>query len=463
MEKKRKFEFPHVFILLLAVILVCCLLTYIIPAGAYDYEEVDGVERVVSGSYHKVDATPVGIMGFLSSIPLGMVSAAEIIFFIFIIAGSFNVLQETGAIEAGLCRLARTRGKMEVLIIPLFIVAFALCGSCFGMCEETIVFIPIMIQLAMAMGYDSLTGVGIVLLGVISGFSAAFMNPFNVGVAQGIAELPTFSGIGLRIVMFSVTVLFTIFFILRYAFKVKKHPETSLMYELDKHRSNNINVNEEIPFTFRQKMVLIIAALSIVSIVFGVIKFGWYLTEIASIFFAMGIIGGVVGGMKLNQYAESLIKGMGSVVEGAMVVGIAKGILVVLESGNIIGTILFSASSALASLPSMATAEGMLVFQSLLSFIIPSGSGQAAVTIPIMAPLADLTGVTRQTMVLGFQMADGVSELITPTAGWFMAALSMAKVPYTKWIKWAIPCLLVWYLIAIVFVAYAQMTGYGPF
>lgn len=463
MKKKKKLEFPHVLILLLAVILFCCFLTYVVPAGVYEYEEVDGITRVINGSYHRVESSPVGIMGFLSSVPIGMVSTAEIIFFIFIIAGSFNVIQETGAVEAGLCKLARTTGKMKKLIIPLAMIALAFCGSCFGMCEETIVFIPIMIQLAMAMGYDSLTGTGIVLLGVVSGFSAAFMNPFNVGIAQGISGLPAFSGIELRVAMFSVTVLFTVFFVLRYATKVKRHPEISIVYELDKERTDGIDVNEERPFTLRHKFVLIIAALAIITIVFGVIKLKWSLTEIASIFFAMGIIGGLVGGMALNHYAESLLKGMGSVVEGAMVVGVARGILVVLEAGNIIDTILYAASNTLASLSSMATAEGMLIFQSILSFVIPSGSGQAAVTIPIMSQLADLTGVTRQTMVLGFQMADGISEIITPTAGWFMAALSMAKIPYTKWIKWAMPCLLVWYIIAIIFVAYAQIVGYGPF
>lgn len=461
-NKKHKLEFPHVLILLIAVILICTILTYIIPAGTYDYETVDDVEMVVPDSYHSVERTPVTLLGFFSAVPEGMMAAAQIIFFIFIIAGSFNVLQETGAIEAALHRLAKITGSKSHLIIPIVMFALSMGGSCFGMGEETIVFLPIMISLAIALGYDSLTGTGIVFLGTCSGFAAAFMNPFNVGVAQGIAELPIYSGFGLRVVMFSVTTLVSIIFVLRYAAKVKKNPSLSTMYEYDKTRDISINLSEERPFTIRQKCVLLVAVAAIILIIVGVISLGWYLTEIAAIFFAMGLVGGLVGGMSLNQYASAVIRGMSSVTEGAVVVGVARGILVVLENGNIIGTILFYAANALEDLPATVTAEGMYIFQSLLSFIIPSGSGQAAVTIPIMTPLADLVGVTRQTMVLGFQMADGISELLTPTAGWFMAGLSLAKVPYTKWIKFAIPCLLLWYLIGFIFVAYAQMTGYGP-
>lgn len=463
MENKKKLKFPHVFILLLAVILFCSLLTYIIPAGVYDYVDVNGVQTVDPNSYHQVEATPVTLMGFLTAIPKGLESAAEIIFFIFIIAGSFNALQDTGAIEAGLCRIASSKSRAQSLLLPLIMFVLALGGSFIGMCEETIVFIPITISLAMALGYDSLTGLATVLLGSMAGFSAAIMNPFNVGIAQGIAELPIFSGMGLRIVMFSVTVAVTIFFVMRYANKVKKSPQLSPMYEVDIHRDGVIDLDNIKPFTVRRKITLLAAVAFIALLIFGVLNYGWYLTEIAGLFFAMGLVCSLIGGMSLNEYAESMAKGMGSVTEGAMVVGLAKGVLVVMEAGNIIGTILYSSAAFLSTLPTMVSAEGMYVFQSALSFIIPSGSGQAAVTIPIMTPLSDLVGVTRQTMVLGFQMADGISEILTPTAGWFMAALSIAKVPYTKWIKWVLPITLTWYAIGAIFVAYAQITGYGPF
>lgn len=460
--KKKKFQFPHVFILLMAVTLFCSLLTYIVPAGVYDNVIVDGVETVDPDSFHVVKSTPITLMGLLSAIPMGLESAASIIFFIFIIAGSFNVLQDTGAVEAGLCRLARLKGGKASLLIPVIMFAFAMGGSCIGMCEETLVFIPIMISLALALGYDSLTGLAMVIVGTMAGFSAAFMNPFNVGVAQGIAEVPIFSGMPLRVVMFGVTVIVSIGFVLRYARKVKKNPRLSMMHDFDRTREGLLDLEETKAFTGRHKAVLAVAATFIVLLIYGVISFGWYLTEIAALFMGLGILAAIVGGMGFNGYAVSLGKGMSSVAEGALIVGFAKAILVVLEEGNIIGTILFSMSSFLSTLPAMASAEGMYIFQSALSFIIPSGSGQAAVTIPIMTPLADLVGVTRQTMVLGFQMADGISEIVTPTSGWFMAALSLAKVPYTKWIKWVLPLIVIWYIIGAIFVAYAQITGYGP-
>ena len=460
---KKKREFPHVFIILMAVTLVCAVLTYVVPAGAYENTVIDGAETVVPDSYHSVEQNPVTLMGLASSIPLGLESSASIIFFIFIIAGSFNVVQETGAIEAGLCRLTNLRGKVSGLLIPIIMFAFALGGSCIGMCEETLIFIPIMITLAMALGYDSMTGLAMVIVGAMAGFTAAFMNPFNVGVAQGIAGLPTFSGMGLRIVLFSITTITSILYVLRYARKVKKDPKISPMHEFDKTRTDSIDLSEIKPLTTRHKIVLLLVVATIALIVFGVVKYKWYLTEISAVFLSLGILSAVIGGMGFNGYAKSLARGMTSVTEGAIIVGFAKAILVVLEEGNIIGTILYGASSFLSGLPAIVTAEGMYVFQSLLSIFIPSGSGQAAVTIPIMAPLADLVGVSRQTMVLGFQMADGLFEMLSPTSGWFMAALTLAKVPWIKWLKWVSPLIIGWFILGAIFVAYAQLTNYGPF
>ena len=460
---KKKREFPHVFVILMTVTLICAVLTYIIPAGAYDETIVNDTETVVPDSYHPVDQTPVTFMSLMSAIPLGLESSASIIFFIFIIAGSFNVVQETGAIEAGLCRLTNLKGRYSKWLIPIIMFAFSMAGSCIGMCEETLIFIPIMITLAMALGYDSMTGLAMVIVGAMAGFTAAFMNPFNVGVAQGIAGLPMFSGMGLRVFLFSITTVTSILFVLRYARKVKNNPKISSMYELDKTRTDFIDLSIIKPLTVRHKIVLMLTVLTVILIVFGVIKYKWYLTELSAVFLTLGILSGIIGGMGLNGYARSLARGMTSVTEGALIVGFAKAILVVLEEGNIIGTILYGASSFLSGLPALVTAEGMYVFQSLLSIFIPSGSGQAAVTIPIMAPLADLVGVSRQTMVLGFQMADGLFEMVSPTSGWFMAALTLAKVPWIKWIKWGFPLIIGWFILGGIFVAYAQISGYGPF
>lgn len=464
MEHKRKLQVPHVYVLLIGIILLCSILTYIIPAGEYQMMLADNGKEVVDPStFGYVANTPVNLMGFLSSIPRGMIEAAQIIFFIFIVGGSFSVLQDTGAIEAALGRLIKGMSGRETLVIPAVMIAFSLGGAVIGMAEETLPFIPIMVSLAVALGFDSLTGTAMVLCGAGAGFAGAFMNPFTVGVAQGIADLPLFSGRGLRIALYLVMLSVTIFFVMRYASKVKKTPRLSGMYDVDSARENKLDLSNLRTFGGREKLILLVFVASIVLLIYGVVKWGWYMNEISALFLGMAIIVSLLARMGFNGFANSLGKGMSEIAAGALIVGFARGILVVLTDGQIIDTILHSASGFLGQLPSAITAIGMYVFQCLLNFIIPSGSGQAAVSIPIMAPLADLVGVTRQTACLAFQLGDGISNIFTPTSGYFMAGLALAKVPWTKWAKWFLPLLLVQYAIGAVFIIFAQLTHFGPF
>lgn len=465
--EEKKLKVPHVYVLLLAIILVCSALTYIIPAGNYDMMTIQtesGTRDVVDPStYHATESSPVNLMGLLSSIPRGMNEAAAIIFFIFIVGGSFGVLQDTGAIEAGLGRLTRIFAGKETLLIPVIMIAFAFGGAALGMAEETLPFIPIMVSLCVALGFDSITGTAVVLMGAGAGFAGAFMNPFTVGVAQGIAELPLFSGMKFRIGVFVVMLAIAITFVMRYASKIKKNPQLSPMYAIDKQREKNLDLDNLHEFGGREKLILLVFAASIVILVYGVITNGWYFSEISALFLGMAIVVGLIGKLGLNGLAESLAKGMTSVASGALIVGFARGILIVLTDGNIIHTILYSAANFLSILPSSVTAMGMYIFQCLLNFIIPSGSGQAAVSIPILAPLSDMVGITRQTAVLAFQLGDGISNIFTPTSGYFMAGLALANIPWTKWAKWILPAIIVWYLAGAVFVIIAQMIQYGPF
>ncbi|WP_312647864.1 YfcC family protein [Aminipila sp.] len=468
MEEKKKLKVPHVYVLLIAIILVCSALTYIIPAGNYDMMTIqteDGTSREVvdPSTYHSTESSPVNVMGFLTSIPRGMNEAAGIIFFIFIVGGSFGVLQDTGAIEAGLGRLTRIFSGKETLLIPVIMAAFAFGGAVIGMAEETLPFIPIMVSLCIALGFDSITGTAMVLMGAGAGFAGAFMNPFTVGVAQGIAELPLFSGLQFRLVVFVVMVGIAITFVMRYASKIKKNPQLSSMYEIDRQREDNLDLDNLHEFGGREKLILLVFVASIALLIYGVIKYEWYFNEISALFLGMAIIVALIGKLGLNGFAESLGKGMAGVAAGALIVGFARGILVVLTDGNIIHTILYSSASLLSTLPSAVTAVGMYIFQCLLNFIIPSGSGQAAVSIPIMAPLSDIVGVTRQTAVLAFQLGDGISNIFTPTSGYFMAGLALAKIPWTKWAKWILPAIMLWYLAGAIFVIIAQMIHFGPF
>jgi len=463
-KKKKKFTVPHVYVLLMAIIVFFAILSYIIPAGQYDYMTLESGRSVVDAStFHYIDKTPVTLMQLLSSIPRGLVEVAQIVFFIFVIGGSFAVIQETKAIEAGMGRLIKSLKGSSILIIPISMIVLSLGGSVIGLCEETIPFIPIFVSLMVAAGFDSMTGAAIVLCGTGAGFAGAFMNPFTLQVAQTIAGLPLLSAMGFRVAMYCVMIVVTTIFVTLYAKKIKANPEKSLMHEYDKTRDDVVDLEDLPEFSGRKKAVLISFLIGMIILVFGVVKLGWYLDQIAGIFLGLGIVAAAIDHMGFNKYAEVLGQGMSAVATGALVVGVARGILVVMTDGNILHTILYATSSVLMKLPSMFTAVGMYVFQCLLNFIVPSGSGQASVSMPIMAPLADLVGVTRQTACIAFQFGDGISNILTPTSGYFMAGLALAKIPWSKWAKWILPLIGIQYLIGLVFVVIAQMIGLGPF
>ena len=461
--KKKKFAVPHVYILLFALIAICSILTYIIPAGSYDMMMVDKREVVDASTFHNVAQTPVTLMQFLTAVPRGMQESAQIIFFIFIVGGTMAVIQETRSIEAGMGRLIKAMKNASILIIPIVMLFFSICGSVFGMAEETIPFIPIFVSLCLAMGFDSITGVAIVFCGAGAGFAGAFMNPFTVQVAQGIAELPLLSQTPFRVVMYVCFVALAILFVMRYAMKVKKNPQLSPMHAFDQTREDTVDLEELPSFGGKEKAILIVFVLAIILLVFGVIKWGWYMDVIAALFLGMSFIVAVIARMGFNNYANVLGKGMADIASGALVVGFARGILVVMTDGQILHTILHAAAEGLSKLPSMISAVGMYIFQCLLNFIVPSGSGQAAVSIPIMAPLGDLVGVTRQTATIAFQLGDGISNIFTPTSGYFMAGLAIAKVPWSKWAKWILPLIGLEYLLGAIFVVVAQAMHLGPF
>lgn len=462
-RSRWKLQVPHVYVIILGIIVFAAILTHFVPAGVFDRVDIDGRDTVVEGTYHQVTPNPATPWGVLTAIYNGLVGASGIVFYIFIIGASFGVLRATGAIDAGVSAIAQKLRGREILFIPVFMTVFSLGGAMLGLAEESIMYIAILVPIAVALGYDSVVGAAVVLLGGSSGFTAAFMNPFTVGIAQGLAGLPIFSGIGLRLVLWVVLLGLSITFVMVYALRIKKDPRRSVLYGSDslaeEIRTQSTTVVPE--FTVRHKLVLSVLGLTLIMLAAGVSNFNWFLPELSGLFILMGIIVGVVGKLGATGTAEAFVEGAREMVTGALVVGLAYGILVVFQDGQILDTLLIALTQVIGALPGAVAAVGMFFVQGLISFPVPSGSGQAALTMPILAPLADMVGVTRQTAVLAYQLADGIGNMIFPTAGFFMASLAVARISWSKWVKWVWPLLLMQAVIAIAVVIIAQLIGYS--
>ncbi len=475
----KRIHIPHVFALLTGVILLCSVLTYVIPSGSYTRESrtYGSLTRtvVIPGTYEKLPkhvsargafigdeaegkATPVSFLGFLSAVPRGMEGAADIIFFIFVIGGVFGILQRTGTISAVLHGLLARYSKSGPLLTIILMTAIGIGGSTLGMGEEFIPLVPVFMIVAKELGYDRIYGLALVMLAADIGFAAATTNPFTVQIAQGIAEVPLGSGISLRIVFFVVCMSWTIIYVLRYGARIKKDPSRSAMagddFELPEYSHEKQTVEKF------HMWIVASSAFIFVCILYGVQKMGWWLPEMGGGFLLMGFVAAAISRLGVSEATKAFVKGTEDMVVAALVVGFAKGIQVVLVDGQIMDTLIFSAATVLQNFPNVVAAEGMLVFQSVLNFFIPSGSGQAAVTMPLMAPLADVLGLTRQTAVLAFTCGDGFSNTIVPTSGVLMAMLTLAKIPYQKWVRFVLPLFLQLMLLSALVLAIAVWINY---
>lgn len=453
---------PHAFVLIYSIVILAVIASYIIPAGQYDrFEDSEGREIVDQTSFTYVEQDPVSWTQIFTVVPAGMVDAAGIIFLIFIIGGAFGMINGTGAIEAGINKIVSLLQNKEIILIPLTMLIFSFGGATFGMAESTLIFIPMGVILARSLGMDAMTGMSMVALGAAAGFSGGFMNIFTVGVAQEVAELPLFSGMGFRIIVQIVFVAIAAFFVYKYGKRVQRDKQNSYVYDLE--RDADAENYEFKKLTKKHVAVLIIILAGLSLIVYGVVN-GWSTgTELAAIFLAMGILSGFVGGNTPNGIAEDFIQGAKDVTFGALIVGLARCILLILEDGTIIDTVIFTVSSLLEGLPATIAAVGMFFTQFIINFFIPSGSGQAATTIPLMAPIGDIVGIPRQSVVLAFQLGDGLSNYLFPTSAILMAGLSIAKIPYEKWLRFVWPIMLTWAIASSLFMAISIMIGYGPF
>ncbi len=456
MSSSKRFAMPHTLVVVMALVILVLAASWVIPSGEYQRAKVqtsEGARSVtVAGTYREVPKVYLGPQMVLESPIKGFMDGALLICFLLMIGGSFAIFQETGAVEFGIRRLTDAlsrRPYLEGMLIPVLMVVFSLGGSIFGMAEETIPFVIIFIPLARRLGYDSIVGVSIPFLGSVAGFSAAFFNPFTVGISQSIAGLPLYSGLGYRMFSWVVGTAVVIAYVMWYARRVKRNPEISPVRDIDLARGE-VGAHEVAGdgWQFRHAATLALFIASMVLLVVGVLEWKWYIDQIAVLFFGMGIALGLAGGLGPSHIARTFVTGAKDMVGVVFIIACARALLVIAQDARILDTILYFASNSLSLLPRGVIAQVMFLIQCVINFFIHSGTAQAALTMPVMAPLADLVGITRQTAVYAYQLCEFVNPIL-PTSAVTMGVLGAGKVPWERWARWFLPLMLI--LIALSF------------
>jgi len=464
-----KIRLPHTLVLIYAMVILTVVATWIVPGGQYQRAEKDGRTVPVAGTFAFSSRNPQGLGALFVSPVKGFVDAAAIIAVVFVVGGAFSVIQKTGAVMAFIHNLALRFGRsraLRTLLIPVTMIVFSLGGAVFGMCEEAMPFVLVFVPLALSLGYDSIVGVAIPFVGAASGFAGAFFNPFTVGIAQGIAGLPIYSGLGYRLIIWALGTAIAVFFVVRYAARVRKDPRRSPTFKDDVERRERLQINlsptEMVRLTPAHRRVLVLFLAGMALLVFGILKFKWYINEIAGLFLALGILSGFVGKLKSDDMARSFVDGAKDMVNAALIIGCARAILVVATDGRILDTTLYAMSRAISHFHPILSAQMMFISQCIINFFVHSGTAQAALTMPIMAPLGELVGITRQTSVFAFQLAEYINPIL-PTSGVTMGVLGLAQLRWEKWAKWFLPLAVIWVLFGLITLIPAVLLRLGPF
>lgn len=510
-----KIKIPHTYVIVFSIVIIAGILTWIVPGGTFERHKmiVNGIEReVVDGnSFHYIGNSPQTWQIF-SAIFDGFVDKSDIIVFIFLIGGAFWIMNQTRAIDIGIYAFLRYTRKLERhkalrflgidnLIIVLLMLVFSVFGAVFGMSEETIAFTIIFVPLAIKMGYDSIIGLAMCFIGAALGFAGALLNPFTIGIAQGLSKLPLFSGIEYRMFCWIVINIVGITYILWYAKKIRKNPKSSVVYEDDEYwrKLSGDNI-ETVKYYTPLSAWLVFGALQIVMVIFsvyysqtilkiglasvtlpiipiltglflvtgilsllksvhffildllfftiaflivGVMGYGWYVMEIATLFFVMGLASGFAFDFTLNDITKHFLDGVRDIMSAGLIVGLAGGIIIILRNGEVIDTLLHGVSSSMSTWGTYASISMMYIIQTGINLIMPSGSAKAALTMPIMSQFSDLIGVSRQATVVAYQLGDGFTNMLTPTSGVLMGVLGVAHIPYDKWLKWVWPFMII--------------------
>ena len=464
-SKKKGFRVPHTYVLIICMLILATVLTYLIPAGSYDRVIDPNTGRSVPDveTFKRMENTPVNFFNMIQAIPKGMADAASIVFFVFIIGGSFAMIQSTGAIDAGVVKLIGKLKNKEKIMIPAVMFLFSILGFTIGAAEEIIPFIPIAVMIARGLGYDDIVGIAMVSTGAAVGFCGGMLNPFTTGISQGIAELPLYSGIGLRTVGYIIFYIIAVWYVTRYASKVKADPTKSVLYGLKTSEVDENKTVDSYEFTTRHKITLSAVIIGLGIMIYGVLRYGWFINQISAMFIIIAVASIFIGGVNTTDAANAFVKGAKDIAFGAIVIGLARSVLVVLEQGNILDSIVYYSANALILLPRQIISVGIFAITSVINFVIPSGSGLNATLMPIMAPLSDAVGITRQTAVLAVTYGDAFTNQIIPTSGALLGALGIANVPYEKWLKynWKLP--VIWSICGAMILIIATTINYGPF
>lgn len=452
---------PDTLVLLFLIMVLALVATWVLPQGSFETTpNAQGRMMVVPGTYSEhAERVWLSPLSLFTAIPRSLAFAQDIIFFLLIVGGAISVLRATGMIDAVLGRLLQWIGHSPALLIIFGTGIFAAGSASLGVSTEYIPFALVLVSLCVAMRLDAMTALGIMICGYGVGFGIAWTNPYTVMVAQNVAGLPLTSGWEYRLLLFLPFVALTVHHVWRYAVRVKADPGASLLADLadERHRP----AESYPPLDARRLAVLAITLLALVAMVWGIAVYRWYLTELGAMWLGVALLAGLIGGLGADGTAKRFGLGAAELAVVALLVGFARSIALILEDGQVLHTIVHGASIPLGWVGAELSAVGMLLMQTVMNLFIPSGSGQAFATMPIMAPLADVVGIERQVAVLAFQFGDGLSNIIIPTNVVLMAILGVAGVPYDRWFRFVWPLMLKLLLLAALALVVAVRIGYA--
>lgn len=463
-KKKKTFKMPHSFVIVFSIIVAAVLMTWIIPAGEYlRVENAQGIKVIDPTQFQFLERSPVNPLLIPLYIVKAFIKRVDLLLVILFSGGAFHMLTESGSLQAAVAKIATKFSDKLYVFIPILTLVFGLVCTTQGV-NTFIAFAPVMIMMSLAMGLDSITGAAIILLGGAIGFSTGTLNPSTTIVAQKIAELPLYSGIGFRWICFAVYYVVTNIFLIRYAQRIKKNPELSPMYDLDKDNALNTGKGLESFGELHLRKILNLLALvvALAAIVFGSIKYSWDMQEMAAMFIALAIVVGIIAGFDSNTISKNFLEGCKKMLSAAIIIGLAQSISTIMTDGKIIDTVVHGLAAALNEVPAILQGPAMLVANTTINVFLTSGSGQAAAVMPIMTPLADLIGMTRQTAILAFNFGDGFCNYILPTSTALMGIISASNIPYDRWMKFMWKMFLVWMITGAILLIIAQLIHLGP-
>ncbi len=462
-KSKKTTNTMNPFIPLLLMVLACAIVSYFISPGAYDRETVEGVTRVLPESYHAVERTPISFFNLFRSIPEGLTATANMMFCVMIIGGIVEIYKRTDTVGAAINSVLKASERMSSqIIIAIVMIVFFIFGGILGWSEHIIPFVPIIISLAISLGYDSLVGMAISGFACLISFAVAPFNVYTVGISHTIAELPMFSGWQLRMVALVTIWVLSLVWVMLYAKKIKADPSKSLVKDIDTS-SLRIPVDTNLKFDLPKKLSFVVLAVSILCTIYGILKLSWSYTEMASTFMIGGVVVAVINRLGFEDTINTVLDGAKGAFNGALIIGVARAVQWTMTNGGLIDPLVHGLSKLMGSASAYMSTVGMFIVNFFINALIPSGSGQATAVMPIMVPLADMLHITRQTAVLAFQFGDGISNTFWFTNGTLLIYLSLGKVPLKSWYKFILPLQGIFFLVEFVFLFFAVQTGYGPF